>query len=429
MSNYNTPDKVLPFGTYKAQTPYTPKEVEDAQERITTCRIFLLKEKNFAFFGMIALRLIPIPAPFISTIGTDGKYMYFNPKFINELPIKQLVFAIAHEVLHIVYDHIGRSKDARLDSELSCAAQDYVINLECKDVNIGELPKWVLLDEKFRNMSSEEVYYLLRQQAEKLSGAGRQKMMEGLEKGQFDSHIVPEDSENGTGESDGSAPAKFTAEQRSQLAADIMNDVVNAAKSAGNLPLGVQRFVESLLTPKLDWKTIITENCLSLIPSDIDYTKLSRNGWDLDCILPGTSTEPSVEVDAYLDMSGSIGREEATEFLTEVYGIMDTYNSYQLRLGCWDTELYNVVDFTETNDINDLLAYDIKGGGGTDPMCIFNNLREEGRKPKKVLIFTDGMFGLPPNFDGYGQDVIWLINNKNKQYSGHIPFGIVCYYS
>ena len=48
--------------------------------------------------------------PGIKTAATDGKDIFYNPKFMDTLTYNQQIFTIAHEGLHIAFEHIERRK-------------------------------------------------------------------------------------------------------------------------------------------------------------------------------------------------------------------------------------------------------------------------------------------------------------------------------
>jgi predicted metal-dependent peptidase len=423
-------DEVKPRN-YKTDEPISPELHERVAEKILRSRIHLLQNKDFLFFGMIITRLIPCSADkWLDTMAVDGKYLYYNHRFVDELDAKELLFANGHEVLHIVYDHINRTKDYDLHAKIANFAQDYVINGELADINLGTKPEWILYDEKFKGMTSEEVYDELMKNSKMLTPEMIQSMLDQM----LDQHLPANtgdgdgDGEDGKAKDGGNGPAKYSQEEIARIKTDITNEVLNAAKMSngiGSLPLGVQRMVNQFLNPKMPWRDLLKNECSSLLPYDYNWTLLNRNSWGMQCILPGIETAKSLEVAVFLDMSGSIGQKEATEFLSEVRGIMDAYPSYKVTVGCWDTKVYNVKEFTETDD--DLLSYEILGGGGTDPMCIFDYIRDNNIDVKKLLIFTDGYFNIPDNFDGYGLSTIWLINNGDKN-PITLPFGVTTYY-
>ena len=87
--------------------PTDPKVDRDARERLITARIGLLLRHSF--FGNLATRLQLVNADeWCSTAATDGLKFYYNSRFIMMLKPKEVEFLVGHEVLHVVYDHMGR---------------------------------------------------------------------------------------------------------------------------------------------------------------------------------------------------------------------------------------------------------------------------------------------------------------------------------
>jgi len=106
-------------------------------------------------------------------------------------------------------------------------------------------------------------------------------------------------------------------------------------------------------------------------------------------ILPGMKEATTIDVAISIDMSGSIGEEDATTFLSEVKGIMDQYEDFKVNIWCFDTDIYNHQEITHDN-AEDLLSYEPQGGGGTDFEANWEFMKEMGIAPKKFIMFTDG---------------------------------------
>ena len=79
---------------------------DEVYAEIVTARIKFLLEKPF--IGTIATHLLAVEAPWCRTAATDGKHLYYNREFVKGLSRPCLMFLIAHEVLHVVFDHMGR---------------------------------------------------------------------------------------------------------------------------------------------------------------------------------------------------------------------------------------------------------------------------------------------------------------------------------
>ena len=147
--------------------------------------------------------------------------------------------------------------------------------------------------------------------------------------------------------------------------------------------------IKDLTEPKMNWREYVRMNIQSLVRNDYSFSRPSRKGQMSGAVLPGMKQDETIDVAIALDMSGSIGQEDATIFLSEVKGIMDQYTDFAIDLYCFDTQVYNHVRITHDNS-EDLVTYEPKGGGGTDFDACYEYMKEIGLQPKKFIMFTDG---------------------------------------
>ena len=370
------------------ETTLTSAEVED---RLIKARIEMLM--SAPFFGNLATRLkLKDATAWCPTLATDGKYFYYNRHFVAAMSDGECVFGMGHEILHCVYDHFDVARRGDRDPRLWNIANDYVINADLIDANIGEQIKLVdiCFDWKYRGQVSEEIYDDLFKQAEE---EGRV-----IDVNPLDIHLDrAEGDDEGAGQSSNGndegkeGPAKYTAEEKENIKQEFQNAVMQSAKAAGagNLPGGVKRMLDKLLNPTLDWRELLAMQIQSTIRSDYTYQTPSRKGQDSGFYLPGMDRETTIDIVAALDMSGSIMDEMAMDFLSEFKGIMDQYTDFNIHLVCFDTEIHNPQVFTQ-NNMEEFMDYELGGGGGTDFDCVFNWMKEEGIQPKKLVMFTDG---------------------------------------
>lgn len=369
---------------------YTAKERSDAVEKLITARVGLLLRQPF--FGNLATRLQLIDASdWCPTAATDGRNFYYNIDFVKKLSAKQCEFLFGHETLHNVFDHLTRRMDR--DPRFFNYACDFAVNQILIDERIGEKIDQVkiCLDNKYRGKSAEEIYDELMKNVQFVSA---EELLEKLGE-LLDDHIdwdadgTPQDGENG--DKDGKGPPKYSKEELKKIRDELKEAMVAAAQAAGagRIPVGVQRLLKDLTEPKMDWRQILRMNIQSIIRSNYSFMRPSRKGWHTNAVLPGMLNDETIDVCIALDMSGSIGDSQAKDFLTEVKGIMDEYVDYKIQLWCFDTEVYGLASFTADNG-EDLLNYQIQGGGGTDFDCNYNFMKEHGIEPKKFIMFTDG---------------------------------------
>ena len=361
-----------------------------ARDKLISARVGLLLKHGF--FGNLATNLKLVNADeWCATAATDGRHFYYNARFINMLGRGEVEFLFGHEVLHVVYDHMGRRGDR--DPQIWNIADDYAVNADLKRHKVGEFITTVpcLYEYKYDGMPAEEIYDDLMQNVQKIN-------IDDLVDKLIDDHL--EDGEgDGEGEDDGEGerqgkgkrPKPMTQEERDQLRQEIKQQIIAAAKAAeaGTVPAGIQRMIKDMTEPKMNWKELIQTNLTSAIRTDYSFNRPNRRGWHMDAILPGMIPGEEIDISIAIDMSGSIGNEQAAVFLAEIRGIMESFTGFKIHVFCFDTDIYNPQDFTSDN-LDTIDGYEPTGGGGTDFDCIYSYLKERGADTKRLIVFTDG---------------------------------------
>ena len=394
---------------------------KDVLDRIIIARVGLLL--RHPFFGNMATRLrIQCADEWCPTAAVDGRNLYFNTQFFNAMNNKEIEFVIAHEILHCVFDHLGR-RDERNPMLYNIAADYIVNNLLVRD-RIGEKPSIVdcYQDFKYEGWTSEEVYDELFKEAEK----NGQEFLEQLGE-MLDEHLDLEGDGTEEDNKDGKGRPKYSKAEMDQIKDEIKEAMIQAAQTAGagNTPAGIQRLIKQLTEPKMNWRELLRQQIQSTIKSDYTFARPSRKGWHTGAILPGMNFQDTIDICITLDMSGSIGDAQAKDFLGEIQGIMDEYKDYKIKLWCFDTDVYNEQDFS-ADDGDALTDYEILGGGGTDFMVNWQYMKDNNIQPKKFIMFTDGYA-----WDSWGDpdwcETIFIIHsNHNKNLEA--PFGITAHY-
>ena len=399
--------------------PTDGKVDHQARERLITARIGLLLRHSF--FGNLATRLQLINADeWCSTAATDGLKFYYNSRFINMLKPKEVEFLVGHEVLHVVYDHIGRRGNR--DPQIFNIANDYAVNADLKRHRVGEFIRTVpcLYEVKYDGKSSEEIYDDLMQNVQKIN-------IDDLVDQMIDDHLDGEGDEEKDGEGDNkSKRPKMSPEDRERMRQEVKQAILNAAQGAdaGTIPKGVERLIKQTTNPVMPWRELIQTNLTSAIRTDFSFMRPNRRGWHMDAIMPGMTPGEEIDVVVSLDMSGSITDKQGQAFLSEIAGMMAAFDGYKVHVFCFDTDVYNPADFTSDN-LDSIENYQPAGGGGTDFDVIFEYLKRECIEPKRLIVFTDGYpcgsWG-DPNFC----DTTWIIHGDPDP---NPPFGTFAIYN
>lgn len=403
--------------------PTDPKIDAQARDRLVTARIGLLLRHSF--FGNLATRLSLINADdWCSTAATDGLKFYYNSRFIMMLKPKEVEFLVGHEVLHVVYDHMGRI--GTRDPQLFNIANDYAVNADLKRHKVGQFITTVpcLYEQKYDGKASEEIYDDLMKNVQKLP-------IEELIDQMIDDHLDGEGDDDADGDCDGDNKGKgkrpkMSAEERERLRQEVKQAIINAAQSAeaGTLPKGVERLVKQATDPVMPWRELIQTNLTSAIRTDYSWMRPSRRSWHMDAIMPGMTPGEEIDVVVAIDMSGSISNKQAQQFLGEISGMMEAFDGYKVHVFCFDTSVYNPADFTSEN-MDTIDSYEPVGGGGTDFDAIFDYLKKEGNVPNRLIVFTDG-YPCGSWGDADYCDTTWIIHGDPDP---NPPFGQFAIYN
>jgi len=400
------------------------------REQLIQARIGLLI--LHPFYGNLALRLKLVNADaWCPTAATDGRNFFYNTKFIQKLPDGEILFLMGHEILHVVYDHLGRN-DGR-DPQLSNIAADYCVNGDLVENKVGKPIEVVpiLHDTKYKNWSFERVYDDLYENAEKID-------MESLLDKVLDEHLDNEENKDSNGggsqETDkngnqiSKSKPKMSEEERRQIKDEMKEAVINAAQAAGgaqagNMPANIKRLIQQWTAPKMDWRELLQQQIQSTVKNDFTFQRPNRRSWHIDAVLPAMDYDEKIDVSVCVDMSGSVSDTMIKDFFSEIKGIVEMYEDYKIDLWTFDTDVYGFKTFDPTN-IDELLDYEPMGGGGTEFEVNWKFMKDNEIMPKKLIMFTDGYPWGSWGDENYCDTVFVIHGAKDIE----APFGVTAHY-
>jgi predicted metal-dependent peptidase len=293
-------------------------------------------------------------------------------------------------------------------------AADYCVNGQVVRDRIGDHEIEgikIFHDQKYYGMGAEEIY-------DKIFDEMDEQELNAL--GQLlDDHI-----DWGEKDSSGNRPS-YSKDELKKIRDEMREATMGAAQAAGagNTPASVQRMIKELTEPKMNWREIIRQQIQSVIKDDFSFMRPNRKGWHMGAILPGTNFKETIDICVGIDMSGSIGDEQAKDFLTEIKGIMQEYQDFTIKVWCFDTRVYNEADYNSYN-VDEFDEYEPMGGGGTEFMANWEYMKENDIQPKKFIMFTDGY-----PYGSWGDenycDTVFIIHGNNTIVP---PFGAHAYY-
>ena len=348
-----------------------------AKEKIVKAKVNLIL--NHPFYATIALKLDYIESKSIDTACTNGKYIMYNPDFIDKLDLDECVFLMAHEIMHVAYLHHTR-RQGRNPRKWNIAT-DYAIN-EMLVKHGFKMIEGGLLNQAYYQKSSEEIYSLLPNNPDGGSqdpgGCGGVTDADSMTKSELD---------------------QLEAETKQLLAQALQN-----AKRQGKLSENIDRLITRILQPKINWKEALAAFLINGERSDYSFKKPNSryiySGFYLPTLIP--EQNELGEICLFVDTSGSIDDEKINQFAAEMQEIVNTFGK-----GFSVVYIDSEVKGEEYVGEDDVIKLNPKGGGGTDFIPGFEYLEEQKRKPTCVIYLTDGFCTSFPNPPDY--PVLWVL--------------------
>jgi predicted metal-dependent peptidase len=350
--------------------------------RISVARAQLLL--NHPFFGMLALRLKVVDAkaaghdvskwPF-NTMAVDGKNMYFNPDYVAKQSDKLLQSIVAHEVMHCALDHMGR-RQARQPRRWNQAC-DYAVNPILEDAGLEVGKDW-LNAPGFKNMTADAIY-----------------------------NQLPEDDKNGDNghgeplDATIDAPATDAAVNAAEWQVAVSQAAQEASK-AGKLPKQLQRFVDEMLKPKVDWRAVMRRFAQQISRNDYNWSRPDKKFLAAGLYMPSLYTESLGKIAIGIDTSGSIDKKTLDAFNAEVVDIVSTARPTETDVYYCDAR----VAHQETFGPHDMIKLEPHGGGGTAFKPVFDAIAKKGDMPVCAIYLTD-LYG-EHNFPAPPYPVLWV---------------------
>ncbi len=378
-----------------------------AKEMMAKARAGLILD--MPFFGSLALKLKLVEDPTCDTAWTNGVSMGYNPAWIESLSLDEIKGVVCHEVMHCANQHQNR-RDNR-DGPRWNMAGDYAINSLIEGCGLA-LPEGRLLDPAYNDMAAEQIYNRLPQ-------GGQSEGQQGQSGGNGGQGGQGESSDPGgcgevrdtPGES-GQPSSPADKEQSSQEWKIAVNQAAQQAKAMGDLPAGLERLVNEIVNPKVDWRETLRRFVDTAAKNDYRWFPPNRRHIHNGLYLPSVRSEELGTLTVAIDTSGSIGQEELNQFAGELTSILEQYRADCTVIYC-DAKVAGVEHI-----LADDLPLDLKpkGGGGTDFRPPFKWCEEQGENPTCLVYFTDGYCNRFPEEPAY--PVLWV---KYGNYDGFDP--------
>ena len=364
------------------------------------------------------------------TAATDGKNIYFDPNYLASLNDDDKLFLVAHELMHVKFEHMYRMVDNNgqmRDSVLWNIATDAIINANLQRDGFKIKEGYVNMPEAL-NFTAEEFYEKLLKEKQSQQqkdgnknkdGSGidsqEQKQMFGDKKQFVDDHTLWDEAfkkvQQGSNNQDSKNNSEKIEPQNSQTRdskrevddskfnekdefernrierkqrtiekfnkyySDAIDKITNSSTTYSNI--GKSK-------PVVDWRLILRHE---LEKDEIIWSQrrsIAENNYAYR--LEDNELDEKAEVEVLIDTSGSISENLVKEFLRQLKPIL---KDAKLKVGQFDTNFYGFTEIKNERDIDNLEIY---GGGGTDFDVAVNSFQS---KTSNKIIFTDGEADMP----------------------------------
>ena len=382
------------------------------------------------------LKLLTVPMPYLAglaaalrfslddRIPTMGVFasgrMIANPRFAAKLKDDELIFVLAHELLHLALRTHDRARGSH-HLEFNYA-HDYIINdILRHELGFTTVPAGGLDMPGARDKGAEEIVLEMRRNAENMKS--KTQVFDGQE-----TTVRRALGKGGKGEpSDGEGTADAgdvldEKRERELFPDDAANQQANAekmreaaerslalAKAIGAIKGmrgfgdgGQSQVVTALRGLYRTPRQIVLQRWLeSVAPGERTFNRPSRRPVESpDVVLPGRRRQGWI-LNVVLDTSGSMN-DEIPRALGAIADFCDTVAVDQVRLLQCDTG----VTADDLVAPMDLARYEITGYGGSDLSPAMVRLSEDAQV-RAVAIITDGDIAFPAEAMPY--DVLWVL--------------------
>lgn len=388
----------------------------------------LLTDKRFVGMSRYVTSIQFYWSTSIETACAGMGFIFFNPIFWEKLVPEQQKTVVAHEIWHLILNHLERCEG--LDPDSYNIAGDHVINLTLQEDGFpihqnsdfgGITP---CCDPAYKGMTTEQIYAKIHEERKK--NPGSHKPASGTpSKDQIEDLI--KEALAGTGDSVKDQKEKDDA-LRDQVATQA------AMQPPGSGPGGEDRLIRTerkqVFIKEATYEEIFEEWLIDpLSGGKRTFMRPSRrqvgNGLRLKGKFPKRGRKNRLTHLVYaLDVSGSITSYQAQQFLRSAKTLKEKLNPKLMTVMLWDTQIKFEKVFREDETLDNIK---VNAGGGTNLQPVYNRVKQIN--PEALVIFTDLCVDIPPKPTW---ETIWFVPDPNmykdqymNQYLQAVTYGDV----
>jgi predicted metal-dependent peptidase len=361
------------------------------------------------YFGMLASRLKHESSEKVRAYASNGVRFLYNPEFMSQRTIEEVMFILTNCVMHHVLSHQQRRLNRR--GSLWQLATDYAINTMLHNNGL-RIPQGANFNEEYADMYAEEIYERLKEEH-----YGHIDDAFDDENVTPNENLVPNASPSGDMDEEAGAFSNLEnieddldpeTESQWQYAASVTQELAQR-KSA--MPSGLNRLSKKVKANSIDWRFELYNAINRHMRNNYAFMPPNKKHIHRGFILPSLTSD-TLSLCVAVDTSGSINDELLGSFMEEFKSIMQNFPAVQIELLIADARVHAHYTFQG----GEKMDFPLKGGGGTDYRPVFDYIDAHLPMNTMLLYFTDGdgwFPKFPPNYE-----VLWALSREAK-----VPFG------
>lgn len=369
----------------------------------------ILQDRRFAGMARYVTNIEFFWSSAIKTACAGAGFIFFNPDFWAKLVPEQQKTVVAHEIWHLILNHLERGEGKDPDSYN--IAGDHVINLTLQEdgfpihenSDFGGIKP--CCDPAYRGMSTEQIYAKIHEERKKNPGS-HQPAAGTPSKSQIEDLIKEALQGSGT-----------SLQEQKDDDEELLNAVADKAQAnpPGNQPGGESRLLETerkkVYIKKATYEEIFEEYLTDpLSGGKRTFMRPSRRqvngGLRLKGKYPKKGRKNRLTHLVYaLDVSGSITRAQANQFLRSAETLKERLNPVLMTVMLWDNQIRFEKVFREDEK---LTGIHVTAGGSTCLKPVYQRVKQIN--PEALVIFTDLCVDIPPK---PSWETIWFVPDDN----------------
>jgi predicted metal-dependent peptidase len=188
----------------------------------------------------------------------------------------------------------------------------------------------------------------------------------------------------------GQGPGGLPEWQADLLRRQVAQDVISHAKLAGNVPAGMLRWAEEVLSPRVNWRKVLAAELRRAVfevsgAVDYSYRRPSRRSAVAGSVVLPALRRPVPEVAVVCDTSGSMTEDLLAMVLAEVEGLLSALGlARQVRVLACDYAVAPAQRVSSARQVQ------LVGGGGTNMGAGIEAAAALRPRPAVCVVLTDG---------------------------------------